>query len=93
MDFVASREFRVNPGKVWKRLRKTHKLVVTLNGKPIAMVRDIMDGDLEESMRTDAMAECAMAVSQLQEQAYKKGLNKLSEEDIEKEIAQARRTF
>ena len=91
MEFVASREFRINPGKVWKMLKDLHKLIITSNGKPIAMLSDIEGRNLEENIKAEAMAECAMAVTKLREHALKKGLDALSEEDVEKEIARARK--
>lgn len=38
MKFVSSRELRINPGAVWKRLRQEQDLVITANGKPRAVL-------------------------------------------------------
>ncbi len=38
MKFVSSRELRINPGAVWHLLRQEKDLVITSNGKPVAVL-------------------------------------------------------
>ncbi len=40
MDFVSVRDFRTQPGEVWKKLAQQHELVVTRNGKPFAILTE-----------------------------------------------------
>jgi hypothetical protein len=91
MEFVAARDFRIRPGQVWKRLRKSGNLLITSNGKPIAMLRDIKGHDIEEELRIQARAKGLSAVSRIRAHALRKGLNTLSGGEIDKEIALARK--
>jgi len=91
MEFIAARDFRVRPGQVWKRLKKTGNLLVTSNGKPIAIMRSIEGHDIAEELKIEACARGLNVVSRMRAQARHKGLNSLSMEDIDKEIAAARK--
>ena len=91
MEFVAARDFRIRPGQVWKKLKKSGNLLVTSNGKPVAMLRDIKGHDVEEELRIAAQAKGLSAVSRLRASAYPAGLSAMSEAAIEKEIAAARK--
>lgn len=93
MEFIAVRDFRIRPGKVWKKLKKSKRMLVTSNGKPIAMLTDMEGKDLEDELRADSIAKGILALSKIREHAKEKGLNKLKMKDIIKEIKSARKTF
>ncbi len=38
MKFLPSRELRLRPGRVWKDLKKAREMVVTANGRPVALL-------------------------------------------------------
>ena len=92
MESVAVREFRVNPGKIWRRLRKSGRMIVTSTGKPIALLTDIKGHSIEDALRIDALAQGAMAVSRLREHAQKYGISKLCPKEIEAEINKSRKS-
>ena len=50
MDFITLREFRTQPGKVWKKLAKVRELVVTRNGKPFALLTETRPTKLEDDL-------------------------------------------
>jgi len=91
MEFIAARDFRVRPGQVWKRLKKTGNLLVTSNGKPIAIMRNIEGHDIEEELKIEACARGRNIVSRMRAHALQKGLNSLSMEEIDKEIGATRK--
>jgi hypothetical protein len=91
MEFIAARDFRVRPGEVWKRLKKTGNLLVTSNGKPIAIMRNIEGHDIAEELKIEACARGINAVSTMRARACRKGLVSLSMEEIDKEITAARK--
>ena len=63
-------------------------MVITNNGKPSALLLDIGDGDLEETLKAVRQAKTMMAFNSMRGKAAAKGY--LSEEEIEAEIAAAR---
>jgi antitoxin (DNA-binding transcriptional repressor) of toxin-antitoxin stability system len=38
MKFITVRDLRGRPAQVWKQLAKCREMVLTLNGKPIAII-------------------------------------------------------
>jgi antitoxin (DNA-binding transcriptional repressor) of toxin-antitoxin stability system len=90
METIAVREFRINPGKVWRRLKKSRRMIITSTGKPIALLTDIKGSAIEDELRVEALARGALAVSKLREHSQKKGLSKLSEKGITAEIKKSR---
>ena len=93
MEFIAVRDFRIRPGKIWKKLKKSKRMLITSNGKPVAMLTDMEGKNLEEELRANSIAKGILALSKMREHAKEKGLNKLKMRDITREIDSARKTF
>ncbi len=87
MRFISVREFRGKSGDVWKELAKEHELVITSNGKPIAIVSAVSEDTLEDSLRAIRRARAMAAVQVMQRQSAKRGL---ATEDVSEEISAAR---
>jgi len=68
MQFVSSREFRIRPGEVWKRL-KQQDLVVTSNGKPVAILARISEDDFEDTLILLRRLRAQMAVDRMRKAA------------------------
>jgi prevent-host-death family protein len=92
MKFVTVRDFRTAPAEIWKELVKEQEMVITNNGKPVAVMTPVTDATLEETVSSIRMARAVTAVKILQQEAIKKGLNSLSDEDIDNEISSARKS-
>jgi prevent-host-death family protein len=86
MKFVSVREFRIKPGDIWKQLKVDKDIIITSNGKPIAILNSIEQDDLENSLITLRRARALLAMENIQKEAISKGLDKISEEEIEEEI-------
>lgn len=91
MKFVSSREIRVNPRPIFDSLEEDHEVVVTSRGKPVALLLGVTGDDLEETVRLVRRARAQAAVSRMRKAAAQKGLDGMSQEEIEEEIATARR--
>ena len=87
MRFISVREFRGNSGDVWKKLLNEQELVITSNGKPIAIVSAVSEETLEDALRAIRRARAMAAVQVMQRQSAKRGL---ATEDVSKEISAAR---
>lgn len=90
MDFVTVREFRTQPAKVWKKLEAGKDIVVTRNGKPFALLTHTESDRVEENLRAIRAARLAAALREAQRIATLKGLDKMTLEEINAEIAAAR---
>jgi len=91
MDFLSIREFSAFPRKTRETLRRSGKIVLTNNGKPSMLVLDIAGRDFEDIINTLNRAEAMRLFEEIQMQAVKGGLNTMSMEEIDKEVAACRR--
>ena len=91
MDFVTLREFRTQPGKVWKKLAKARELVVTRNGKPFALLTETSSTKLEDDLRALRRAKAEAAVASLRRTAREGGLAAMPTKAIDAEIRAARK--
>jgi antitoxin (DNA-binding transcriptional repressor) of toxin-antitoxin stability system len=89
MKFISTRDLRNRPGIVQDMIRN-EDLVLTVNGKPVALVLRIEEDDFEESLRAIRQARATLAVSRMRRRAAELGLDKMSTEEIDKEIRAAR---
>jgi len=91
MEFVAIRDLRLKPGEVWDKLRQQRELILTSNGRPVAIIAGVGEEDVEETLAALRRARAQVAVSRLRRAAAERGADKLSAAEIEAEITQARR--
>jgi antitoxin (DNA-binding transcriptional repressor) of toxin-antitoxin stability system len=89
MKFLSTRELRNRPGFV-RELAKNEDLVLTVNGKPIAMLLGVEEDELEETVRAIRQARAQRAVSRMRREAAKRGLDKASTAAINAEIRAVR---
>jgi hypothetical protein len=91
MKMIAPREVAARPAQVWRLLEEEGNVVITKDGKPRGILlptsEETFIDDLREQIRTRAIR----AVSQIRRDAAKRGLDRLSLDEIEAEIAAARR--
>jgi PHD/YefM family antitoxin component YafN of YafNO toxin-antitoxin module len=85
MDFLSVREFRASSRNIWQKLSKDGKLVITNNGKPSALLIDISNEDLEETLLTLQQIRAMRLFNRMRAEAERR-----SEEEIEEEIKAAR---
>jgi prevent-host-death family protein len=89
MKYLTTRELRNTPGLVRDQVREDD-LVLTANGKPVAILVGVDEGDVEETMTAIRQARGQMALARLQRDAAARGLDKLSPDDVDAEIRAAR---
>ena len=90
MRFVSVCELRGRSASVWKALTEEKELVVTSNGKPIALLCATSEESLEESLSAVRRARAQAAMSAMQQASLKTGTDRMSIDDINREIATAR---
>jgi antitoxin (DNA-binding transcriptional repressor) of toxin-antitoxin stability system len=89
MKFLSTRDLRNRPGFV-RELAQKEDLVLTVNGKPIAMLLGVEEGELEETVRAIRQARAQRALSRMRREAAKRGLEKTSPSAIDAEIRAVR---
>jgi len=91
MEFISIREFTSSPRKTRETLKRSGKLVLTNNGKPSMLVFDITGQDFENVVDTLNRAEAMRLLEEIQMQAIRTGLNSITMDEIDNEIAEYRR--
>lgn len=90
MRFVPVREFRLHPGAVWRKLKQEQELVLTSRGKPMGLLTPLDEASFEKTLRAWRQARGLEALAELQEEAKRKGLGRLSPSGIDAEIRRIR---
>lgn len=91
MEFVTVRDLRLKPSDVWDKLAQQREIVLTSNGRPLAILAGVGENDVEEMMIALRRARAQVAVSRLRRAAAAHGTDKLSMAEIEAEIAEVRK--
>jgi len=91
MKFIGVRDFRNNSGRLWDELASEKEIIITSNGKPIAILSSVSESDIEETLKILRRIRAMDAVNKLQQQSMMKGKNKLSLKEINSEIASVRK--
>lgn len=89
MQFLSTRELRNRPSFV-RELAQKEDLILTVNGKPIAMLLGVEEGELEETVRAVRQARAQRALSRMRREAAKRGLDKTSPSAVDAEIRAVR---
>ena len=92
MEFVSVRELRSRSAAVWRSLAREKDLVVTSNGKPIAVLSATTASTLEASLAALRRARAQLAVAAMQQRARETGADRLTLEEINAEIDAVRQT-
>jgi len=91
MDYVTVRELRSEFGKVWERVEAGEEIVVTRNCKPFALLLHTEPSEVEAALRAYHAARIGMVLDRMQASSKAQGLDRMADEDINAEIAAARR--
>ena len=65
-------------------------MVITSNGKPVAVLSAVNESDLEQSLRTLRRARAMAALESMQKKAGVSGANRMGLKDINEEIHKVR---
>jgi antitoxin (DNA-binding transcriptional repressor) of toxin-antitoxin stability system len=91
MKFISVRDFRSKSGKVLGDLAHEKDLLLTSNGKPIALISAISEEDVEGSLTALRQVRAMMAVEKMQSRSLDKGTSKISLKKINAEISAVRK--
>jgi len=90
MKFISVRDLRGKSAEVWKNLPTEREVVVTSNGRPIAILSAVNESNLEESLSAIRQARAVEAVMSLQRRSVARGTDAISMEEIDSEIKAVR---
>ncbi len=91
MEFIPYRVLRNEPTALRKKLEDQGELVVTVDGKPFAVMIDLAGSEnMDDILLMVSRLRAQMAARAIRSQARRDGLDKLSEEQIEALIQKTR---
>ena len=90
MKFLSVRDLKTKSSQVWKELLGQKEMIVTSNGRPIALLSSINENNLEQVLTAFRQARAANAVALIQYESAQKGTDKISMDEIDAEIGAVR---
>lgn len=91
MNFVTVRDFRGKSARIWGRLSREKEIVITLNGRPVALLSAVPGGDIEKVLADLRRARALRAIESLQQTSVRRDCHLIKDEDIDAEIRAVRR--
>ena len=90
MRFISVRELNARSKEVWAEL-KNGEMVVTSNGKPVALLSPVTEKTMEKTLKMIRRSRALMALEEMQKKSIAGGLDRLSDSEIESEIRAVRK--
>jgi antitoxin (DNA-binding transcriptional repressor) of toxin-antitoxin stability system len=90
MKFLSVRDLRGKSAKIWKELPEEREMVITSNGRPIAILAAVNEANLEESLSAFRTARAVEAVASLQRRSVEQGADRITLDEIDAEIKAVR---
>lgn len=91
MRFLSVRDLRSKSAQVWQDLPAERELIITSNGRPIAILAAINESNLEESLAAFRQVRAVEAVASLQLISARQGTDTISMDDVDAEIRAVRK--
>jgi len=91
MKFISVRDLRERPEQVWSQLAREHDLVLTLNRKPVAILSEVSEDNLDESFAAVRRARAVAAVEKIQSHSMETGTTTLPLKGINTEVKAVRK--
>jgi antitoxin (DNA-binding transcriptional repressor) of toxin-antitoxin stability system len=92
MKFVTVRELRSKTATIRQDLAQAREIVLTANGRPFAVMTPVNPETVEEEIQAIRRARTRAAIEGLRAAAKRVGVDVLTMEDIDLEVAAARRS-
>ena len=90
MKFIPSRQLSARPGKVWDDLKREGAIVITKDGIPFAVMVPTSDTTMVDDVEELVFARARKAVRAIRSEASQQGLDRITAEEIDKEIRKSR---
>jgi antitoxin (DNA-binding transcriptional repressor) of toxin-antitoxin stability system len=90
MKFLSVRDLKTKSSQVWKELEGQKEMILTSNGRPIALLTSVNENNLEQVLTAFRRARATNAVASIQYESTQKGTDKISLDEINAEIGAVR---
>ncbi len=90
MKFLSVRDLRGNSARVWRELPREKEMIVTSNGRPVAMLTAVNESTVERSLAVWRQARALHVITDIQTEAARQGTSSIGMDEIDAEIARVR---
>lgn len=90
MKFLSVRDLRGNSAGVWRDLPHEKEMVITSNGRPVALLTAVDETSVEQSLAAWRQVRAMQAIADIQKGSTHKGTDAISPKEIDAEIAKVR---
>jgi len=90
MRFLSVRDLRGKSAEVWRDLPEEREMVITSNGRPVAILAAVDEATVEESLAAFRQARAVDAVASLQRRSTARGADRITAAEIVDEIGAVR---
>lgn len=91
MKFLSVRDLRGNSARIWRELPNEKEMVVTSNGRPVALLTAVDSSTVEQSLSIWRRVRATQTIADIQRESMGKGTDRLSMTDIDTEIRRVRK--
>ncbi|MEW5766912.1 MAG: type II toxin-antitoxin system Phd/YefM family antitoxin [bacterium] len=91
MRFVTVRDLRGKSAQIWRQLPDEKDMIITSNGRPMALLSAISEDTIEQSLAAIRRARAIAAVESMQSRSVKAGTDRMTLDEINAEIAAVRK--
>lgn len=91
MKFLSVRDLRGNSARIWRELPTEKEMVVTSNGRPVALLTAVDQNNVEQSLSAWRRVRATQAIADIQRESVRRGADKLTMAEVDAEITRARR--
>jgi len=93
VKFLTVRDLKGKSAQVWKELSSEKEMIVTSNGRPIAILSSVNESNVENYLSAIRKAKAEQALAKIHKDSAKKGTDKISLEEINNEINSVRQEY
>jgi antitoxin (DNA-binding transcriptional repressor) of toxin-antitoxin stability system len=90
MKFITIRDLRSRSAEIQKLLPGEREMVLTSNGRPVAIMTAVNESTLEPELRAIRAARAIMAVNAVQAKSLRSGKSAIKIDEINKEVSAVR---
>jgi len=91
MKTVTIRDFRTRPKQVRDALKQEREAVLTVNGRPVALMIPVDAGTVDQTLETLRRARGLEALRAIRRESRERGLDRLSNTEVDAIIKKTRR--
>ena len=90
MKFLSVRDLRTKSAQVWRDLPLEKEMVITNNGRPVAVITAVNEESVEKSLAAWRQVRATHAIVSVQKESMIKGTDIITMDQIDSEIKEVR---